>query len=214
MSKPRRVVVTGTGIATGVPDQCVLQVGLNAMADSAAEALDQCSQAAARAISALGQVGIEPRDVRTTNLSLQDFFDHTQQKVTARIGSYQLDVTIRRLDDAGRVVAALSSAVGESLQVRALQLTVGNPDLLRREARRLAVRDAQSKAEEIAQAAGIRLGPIQTIRGDVGQMGAAIYPRRSALSMSDMGGPAPFPVEPGEVTTTTSVTITYSIDDP
>jgi uncharacterized protein YggE len=214
MSKLRRVVVTGIGVATGIPDQCVLQVGLNAMADSAAEALDQCSQAAARAISALGQADIDPRDVRTTNLSLQDFFDHTKQKVTARIASYQLDVTIRQLDDAGRVVAALSSAVGDSLQVRALQLTVGNPEPLRREARRLAVHDAQSKAEEIAEAAEIRLGPIQTIRADVGQLGGAIYSRRTPLTTSDMGGPAPFPVEPGEVTTTTSVTITYSIADP
>ena len=98
--------------------------------------------------------------MRTVNLAVRDFFDQGAQKVTARIASYYLTVTVRTLGNVGRVVEAVAGAVGDGLQIQSLQLVVRDLVPLQREARRLAVHDARQRAGQLAEAAGIRLGKI------------------------------------------------------
>lgn len=178
------------------------------MADTPALALDQCAAAADHALSALMQVGIDRSDVQTTNLSVQDFFDQPTRKVTARIGSYQMEVTIRVLDNVGRVVAAVSSAVGDALQIRSMHLAISDAGPLEKEARRLAVVNAQLKARELADVAHIRLGPILSLQDDGASAGPSYQPRRMSASAATS-----VPVEPGEIASTTSVTIIYAIHE-
>jgi len=101
-------------VANGTPDQCRLHIALNQIAETAADALAATANMAAKAIATLGEIEIERCEVRTVGLSLQDFFDQSKQQVTARIGSYQMDLIIRPIDAAGDVLAALSSAVGDA----------------------------------------------------------------------------------------------------
>jgi uncharacterized protein YggE len=205
------IAVLGMGTATGIPDECVLHVNLNATATTPSEALDHCAEAANRVLSALGRVGIESRDVRTTNLSVQDFFDKASQRVTGRIGSYQLEIIIRSLDDVGRVVATLSSEAGDALQIRHLHLVVSDAAPLEKEARRLAVLDAQSKASQLTETAGVALGEILSIQDEGGRNGR---PHRTQAVAAAVSGhiAASLPVEAGEVTASSSVVITYAID--
>ena len=187
-----------------------MTVGLNAMGATPAEALELCTDAADRAISTLLREGVERRDVRTTNLSVQDFFDQAAQRVTARLGSYQLEITVRSLDKVAGVVAALSYAGGDSLQIRSMHLRVSEREPLRHEAMRLAVGNATAMAHELADAAGLRLGEILLIE-DHGAFAGAQYPaRRLAMEMS--GHPtSSVPLEPGEVSTSASVTMTFGV---
>lgn len=211
MSEQPCIVVVGTGTATGVPDQCVLHLSLHATADTPAEALDLCAEAANRALSALGRHGIESGDIRTTNLSIQDFVDRASQQVTGRIGNYQLEITIRSLEDVGRVIATLSSGVGDALHIRHLQLAVSDAAPFEQEARRRAVLDAQSKASELAETAGVALGAILSIRDEGGRNGRPVRAQAVASAASGRTG-APLPVEAGEVTSSSSIVITYAID--
>ena len=204
------IVVVGTGVARGVPDQCVLQIALNAIADTPALALDQCAEAADHAVSALTQKGVDRRDVRTTHLSVQDLFDQSTQKVTARIGSYQMETTIRTLGDVGRVVAALSTAVGDALQIRSMYLAVNDASALEQEGRRLAVLNAQLKASELAKAANVRLGPILSIQDEGSNSGSPYQPR--PMRAMPVYAATSVPIEPGEVASSSSVTIAYAID--
>ncbi len=203
------IVVVGTGVAVGVPDQCVIHLALNATADTAALALDHCAEAAEQAISALVEAGIDHGDFRTTNLAVQDFYDQSKQKVTARIASYRMEVVVSALDDVGDAVAALATAVGDALQIQSMQLVVSNPAPLQQEARRLAVLNAQTKARELAQAANVSLGAILSIE-EIGRNGRPIEAAR-AMS-AGVTAAASLPVEAGEVSTSCSVVITYAID--
>jgi uncharacterized protein YggE len=210
VSEQPTIVVVGTGTTTSVPDQCVVTVALNAIGTTPAEALDLCAAAADRAIAALVHEGVERRDVRTTNLSVQDFFDQAAQKVTARLGSYQLEITVRSLGRVAGVVAALSDAGGDALQVRSLHLTVSEREPLRQEAMRLAVRNATARAHELADAAGLRLGEILLIQ-DYGAFGGPQYPVRNlAMETSGQMGPS-LPLEPGEISASASVTMTIAV---
>jgi len=202
------LVVTGTGVASGTPDECRLHVALHHMAESAADALDATADLATRALAALAAVGVEHCEARTVGLSLQDVFDQSEQKVTARIGTYQLDVVIRPVDATGKVLQVLSSTVGDGLQVRGLQLGLRDPEPLRAEARRLAVADAQRRAEELSDAAGVRLGAILSIADETASPG---IPRAALRPMAATA--MPVPIEGGDVSAASTVTLTYAIEE-
>jgi hypothetical protein len=203
----RTLVVGGTGVVSGTPDQCVLNLSFNGIGTTPAETLDVCSAAVKGAIAAAVGEGINQDDVRTVNLTVQDHFDQAKQKITARIGSYQLEVVVRNLDDVGRTLGVLSEAAGDALQIRSLQLGLKNVDPVRKAARREAVRDAQEKAQDLAEAAGLQLGDILTLEDNERSRPQA----GRTLAMASVKPTASVPVEPGHVSIAVSVTITYAI---
>jgi hypothetical protein len=208
MAKKSTISVTGIGLASGSPDQCRIHVSLNHMAETAADALTVTGELASKAIATLEDIRAEQCDVRTAGLSVQDFFDQAQQKVTARVGSYQLEVIVRPIDAAGVVLSSLSSAVGDALQVRGVTLTINDPEPLRRQSRRLAIQDAKSKASEIAEELGVELGDVLSIQDQqpVGLSGFVQTASRAAIPMS-----ANVPIEAGNVSASSVVTLIYAI---
>jgi uncharacterized protein YggE len=207
MADQPQLKVVGTGIATGTPDQCRLQIALNCTTDEAAAALSTCAELASQAIAAIGAVDGAQCDVQTVGISVQDHFDQRQQRVTSKVGTYQLQVTVRPIDSVGSVLTALGVTAGDALAVRGLQLGVRDPEPLRSEARRLAVEDARRRAVELSQAAGIRLGPIVALEDGAAPQSPTVW-RARAMAAS---APSDVPVEPGEVSAHSAVTITYAI---
>jgi uncharacterized protein YggE len=203
------LAVVGMGVATGTPDQCKVQIALDCMDDNAVNALTKCAATASIAIAAIGEVDVEHRDVQTVGLSVRDYHDQSKQRVSGMIGTYQLEVTVRPVDGVGSILAALSAAAGDALQVRGIQLGVRDPEPLRSQARRLAVEDAQKKAVELSQAAGIRLGAILAVEDDSAR--SRVPQVRYARAMAASSGPT-VPIEPGEVSSVSTIMITYAIE--
>jgi uncharacterized protein len=199
--------VVGAGVATGAPDQCQLQIALTSMNGEAAAALSTCADLAAAAIVAIEGVHSARCEVQTVGISVQDFFDQSQQRVTAKMGTYQLQVTVRPIESAGSVLAALGALAGDALAVRGFQLGVRDPEPLRSRARRLAVEDATRRASELSEAAGIRLGPIVALED------GAATPAQTGWRPTVMAASASstMPIEAGEVSASSTVTITYAI---
>jgi uncharacterized protein YggE len=200
--------VIGHGVATGTPDQCRLQLALNCVADNPADALTMCADLASKAIAAIGEIDLEQCDVQTVGLSVQDFFDKKDQRVTAKVAIYQLEVSLQPVSGAGSILAVLSTTVGDALQVNGLQLSIRDPEPLRSEARRLAVQDAAKKANDLSQAAGIRLGTILTLEDDPARPRTGVV-RSMAFAAASSGHGVP--IEQGEVSAVSSITISYAI---
>lgn len=207
MAKKSTITVTGIGLASGSPDQCRIHISLNHMAETAADALANTSELATKAIAALADLPTAKYDVRTIGLSVQDFFDQAQQKVTARVGSYQLHVIIQPIDAAGMILGALSSAVGDALQIKGIALTIEDPEPLRQESRRLAVQDGKAKAAEIAEEMGMELGRILSIQDQQG--GPISYMHTAATAAAPLSGN--IPIEAGNVSATSALTMAFQI---
>ena len=166
---------------------------------------------ATKAIAALADIQIEQCEVHTVGLSVQDFFDQAQQKVTAHIGSYQLDLVVRPIAEAGGVLASLSSTVGDALQVRGINLTVEDPEPLKSRARRLAIQDAKKRAGEIADEVGVRLGAILAIQDEnAGRVNFVQHAR--PMSGGQFAAAANLPIEGGNVWASSAVTLIYAIE--
>jgi uncharacterized protein len=134
-------------------------------------------------------------DVSTPSIKLpQGFYTATNS----------VEVTIRNLDLAGKVLSAATSAGAN--QLYGLRFEIEDPSPLQLEARKAAVADARQRAERLAQLAGVKLGPAQSITESDGG-GAGPMPMYAAANRMDSSAP----VERGEVTITSTVQIVYSL---
>jgi len=114
-----------------------------------------------------------------------------------------VEVTIRNLDLAGKVLSAATSAGAN--QLYGLRFEIEDPSPLQVEARKEAVADARQRAERLAQLAGVKLGPAQSITETDGGGGGPV----PMYAMAKMDSSAP--VERGEVTVSSTVQIVYSL---
>jgi len=210
MAEPARLSVVGEGTADGVPDRCIVHAALNVMADTVPDAVSRVGLLSSQVSESLKTTGLAPADLRTTGLSVQDFFDQGKQMVTARVASYQLEICIRQLTKLDEHIAGLLSVAGDALQIRALQLTIADPEPLKREARVAAMKDARRKASELAEAAGGRLGRTLSI----GERSSATDPQYRGFATRASGSVAThLQVEPGSLTVSCRVAVTYELTE-
>jgi uncharacterized protein YggE len=209
----RVVVVVGEGTETAGADICDLWLGLQIMAPTATEAIERVTEAAQAALRAVRDAGVGPEDAQTQNLTVQEFFDHAEQRPTGHTAYYGLTVRGRPIDEVGSVIGAVAAVAQGALRVNAIQLRFSDPEPLRRVARRRAVEDAQSKAAELADATGIALGPL--VRIEHGPSAFPFGPRPFGgmylPAAALQSAPSPPPIEAGSTNITASVTMTFQI---
>lgn len=207
----RSVSVSGAGTAYLVPDIAYIYVGVHTELPSAAEAVEQNNEQTQTMIEALRDFGIEARDIRTTNFSIwpQERYDPLTGTPTGQ-KTYVVDntvyVTVRDLDQLGELLDTVIAAGANT--VNSVQFDVADKDEALKDARAEAVKDAKAKAEELAAAAGVDVGEVLTINFQ----DSAAYP---IFDGKGGGGGAAMeaavPIQPGQLTFTVSVNVTYAI---
>ena len=208
-SKVRTIVVTGEGAASAAPDRCVIYVDLNAKANSAATALDRVATVARSVIDDLKEPGSADGDVRTINISVNPFFDNESHQVEGHVVTYQMSILTRSVDGIGAVLNRLVEIAGDHLQIQRFELTTSDTKNLQTQARRQAVLDAAEKASEIADSAGLALGPVLEVRQEP-DVDPTRFRRPRSFSLA--AASAAVPIEVGAVSVSEQVTITYQID--
>ena len=157
--------VSGTGKATGDPDLGIISLGVEALADSAAEAID-------RTISSLRGNNVDDRDMQTSQFSISPRYDN--QEVTRCIGcrvefervltGYQvnntLTVKVRDLDDMGGIIDGATKAAGNLVRINRASFTIEDTKPLQNEAREEAIAEMLTKANAMAELAGVELGKL------------------------------------------------------
>ena len=199
------ITVTGRGEVAAAPDMATITLGVTSQAITAGEAMDETSAAVAAILKALEAAGIAPRDMQTSDLSLDPVWSSRASNGAApRIEGFTARNTLRvRVRDLDRLGAALDDVlrVGAN-SFQGLSFGLQQPEPLADQARAEAVADAQRKAALMAEAAGLALGPV--------------------LSISEAGGAAPvpvmmeaaraaIPVAAGEVSQTATVTMVFAL---
>jgi uncharacterized protein len=201
-----RITVSGEGRVEAAPDMATLSLGVTTQADTAAAALAANSQQLAVVLDRLRAAGIAARDLQTSGLSMQpnwDYSNNAAPRITGYVASNMLTVRVRALDTLGTV---LDSAVRDGANTfNGLGFALADPAAALDEARRRAVADARHKAELLAEAAGVTLGPVVSIsEGGGGGQPAPMY--RSAAMAAEA-----VPVAEGEVLLSAQVSIVYAI---
>ena len=208
---PRTINVTGNGKAYLTPDIAYINIGVHTENKDAAEAVGSNNTQSQKVADALKKFNIDPKDIQTTNFSIypQQQVD-PNGKVTGV--TYMVDntvfVTLRDISKIGEVIGAAVDAGANS--INSIQFDAADRSKALSEARKAAVADALAQAKELASAAGVTLGDIQTINSYGGQP-MPVFDAKGYGGGGAAAAGAPVPVSPGQLVLTLDVNIVFEI---
>jgi len=207
----RTLSVAGTGEAFLAPDIAYIYVGVHTEKLTAAEAVAENTTQTQAVIAAITDFGIDAKDVRTTNFSIwpMDKYDPLTGTPTGE-KTYAVDntvyVTVRDLETLGDLLDTVIQAGANT--VNSIQFDVSDKDEALKSARAAAVKDAEAQAQALAEAAGLSLGEIQSI----GFTDSQPYPIFDGKGGGGMAAEAAaVPIQPGQLTFSVIVNVTYEI---
>lgn len=211
-SAVRNLNVAGSGTAYLVPDLAYIYLGVHTELPSASEAVTTNNAQTEKMIKALTDFGVDAKDIRTTNFSIYPF-DKYDTLTGTPTGEkfYSVDntvyVTVRDLDTLGDLLDTVVAAGANT--VNSIQFDVADKDAALKQARADALKDAKSKADELAAAAGVSVGEIQTISFTDSQP----YPLYDGRGGGGGGAEAAsvVPIATGQLTFVVTVNVTYEI---
>lgn len=207
----RTISVSGSGQANLVPDIAYIYVGVHTEKPTASEAVSENNAQTQKMIEALRKFGIAAKDIRTTNFSIwpQDKYNPSTGLPSGE-KTYVVDntvyVTVRDLDKLGDLLDTVVTAGANT--INSIQFDVADKSEALKTARAEAVKNARTQAQELADASGVKLGEIQSI---------GFYDSSPSPVFDGKGGgggvaaEAAVPIQPGQLTFTATVSITYTI---
>lgn len=207
----RSISIVGTGEVKARPDIGIVTVGVLKRAPTAQEALKQNNDAMAEIIAHLEQAGVAPKDIQTTNFSVNPayHYDNQNQQPPRIIGydvSNQVTIIVRKLDTMGQI---LDQVVGKgSNQIHGITFSIDDPRPLEDEARKRALVDAQRKARLYAEGAGITLGPIMSILEHIASPPIPLSVKAQRMEAAADGA---VPVSQGEQVVSVQISISWEI---
>jgi uncharacterized protein YggE len=199
------ITVTGTGRVESVPNEALFSFGVSTDGDTARAALAANSVAMRRVLAALDNAGIDGKDIKTETVSVGPDYDADGKSPSSFTARNSVSVRIRDLARASGVLDAASQAGANEIQGPTLTRT--DREEFETKALEDAFENARKRAEALADAAGVRLGPVTAIvEGFSGGPGPWLAERASA----DLE--ASTPIRPGTEEIQASVTVTFAIE--
>jgi len=210
-SDKRTISLSATGAVKTTPDKVDISTGVTTEAKTAREALDRNTEAMAKVVAALKQEGIEAKDIQTVNFSVGPVFEQRPYDKPAPpvvIGyrvTNQVRITLQDTKQLGEILDKVVTL--GSNQIDSIEFGVKEPEALKDEARKLALKNVTDNAKLYAEAAGVELGAIMSISEEE----SAYYPRAMpAAAPMDMMKES-VPIEAGTASVEVRVRVVWEI---
>lgn len=209
----RTISLAATGTIKTTPDMVEIAAGVTSEAPSARAALDKNTASMTKVVETLKGEGIEAKDIQTANFSVgpiyeQRPYDGQEGKAPVVVGyrvTNQVRITLR---DTGKLGAILDKVVSLGAnQIDSIEFGVSEPEALKDEARKLALKNVTENAKLYAQAAGVGLGPILSITEE-----EASYQPRFTAAAAQMEMAKAVPIEAGTAAVEVRVRVSWEID--
>lgn len=205
---PRTLTMGGQGEVKAAPDQVSVLAGVTTSAATAAAALSANTARMAGVFAALKKLGVAEKDIQTTNFSVAPQYAGGDNNAPPRLTGYQVNNEVQLLlTDVTQLGAALDALVAAGAnQMNGISFSIQDPAPLLARARADAVADAIARAQTYARAAGVTLGPIQSI-----SEGGDTAPRPVLYAPMMLRASKAVPVAAGQQSVTANVTIVWAL---
>ncbi len=207
----RTISITGSGKAVLTPDIAYIYLGVNTQATDAKKAVSDNNTESAAVVNALKSAGIASKDIQTTNFSIMPQQQYDKDGNLTGI-LYVVDntvyVTVRDLSKIGDLLDAAVKAGANN--VNSISFDVADRAAALSQARKAAMDDAKNQASELAQAAGVTLGDVQSISINSNPTPIPYFASAKAAGNAVAAAPS-VSVEPGQLTITVDVSVVYNI---
>lgn len=162
--QPNTLSLNATGTAKGNPDIATATVGVMTRHEDPSRAVSENSGKMTAIMKALSELGIEAKDIHTTNFSIhaEQQFDRAG-KITSvtYVATNNVSIIVRDLTKVGDVLGkAVSNGANN---IHGVQFGISDPVKLEAQARDKAMANAKAKAEQMAKAAGVSIDKVMTL---------------------------------------------------
>ncbi len=206
----RIIAVDGNGESRTSPDFAELSVAIETNGATAEEAANRNAALAGKVTAALKSKLGDKGKISTSGYSLNPEYDqrpgHEKPTITGYTAQNSIIVETGAIDLVGALIDSSISAGAN--RVDYLNFTVKNDVKARTEAITIATRDAKAQADALASALGVKLGKV--LKATTLAEARPIPMQRMPMAMAATR--AATPVEPGEVTVSATVSLTFEIE--
>jgi hypothetical protein len=208
MVQPRTIMVNGSGKVFLTPDVAYVNIGVQSQDENVGQALSKNNEKAQTIAARLQGLGIDAKDIQTTSFNIypnQQYNPEGQPTTILYMVDNTVAVTVRDLTILGKLL-------DEAVRAGANNIYGINFDVLDRgkaiaEARKLAVQDARSQADELASAAGVQIDTVYNMSVYVDSGPAPLYDGKGGM----MNAVAQVPVSAGQLAITVNVSASYTL---
>jgi uncharacterized protein YggE len=203
--------VTGVGQVSAAPDIAYISIGVRTESEDVSTAVARNADQVEDVMAALAESGVAAEDMQTNNFSVysNDQFDFEGQ----RTGSiFYVDntvyVTVRELSRMGDLLDDAVSAGANSIW--GVQFDLEDRSAAEKEARDMALADAQTQAEDLASVAELNLGDVVSLSYTPSGSGY-YYPYGMGGGGGGAAETAATSIVPGMINVSVSVYLSYEI---
>jgi uncharacterized protein YggE len=204
---PGGISVSGTGRVQAKPNIATTNLGIETTSATLADAMTQANTKMSAIIDKVKSFGVADKDIQTSSFNISPVLNQPKQgeapKITGYRVSNQVNVTIRKIDDVGKILDGVVAAGANN--VYGISFSVDDPTPYQQQARAAAVKDAQDKAGQLAKGAGITLGKVISI-SEGGVSPVPVFRAASALSADSA-----VPIATGQMDISVSVDMRFAI---
>ena len=209
-AKPHSITVSSSATVSTKPDEAVVTFNVHSQNADSTVALNESSRIMNDVLAAMQSLGIEEKDMETTNIGLspQTINRGQPDEATVYNASATLEVKIHYFAVIGPAIQKGVAAGATS--VRGVRFQVADPVGVRTNALEAAVTSAREKADALAGAAGTSVtGVIQIREGGSPSSPQPYYNRMAGYALDAAAHLAVVP--PHDISTKVSVTVIWSI---
>lgn len=207
--------VSGKGEMTVSPDIATLRLGVEAQKATVAEAQTEASEAMDKVMAALKDSGVAEKDIQTQYFDIREVRERLELGGERKVVGYEVtnrvSAKIRDIDKVGTIIDVAAKAGGDYIRMHGISFSVEEPSAYYEKLREKAMADAEAKAKQLAELAGVTLGKATYISEGIQ------VPRTWDVYMEIMGGMAPEreeaapPISPGETKISLTIQVAYAI---
>ncbi|MEI7857499.1 MAG: SIMPL domain-containing protein [Methanomicrobiales archaeon] len=215
-SNDKVIQASGTGNVIGTPDRAQVTFSVETENADVKIAQQDNAQRMTKVIDALVAIGI-PRDaLKTTGYNIYPVYEDTtksilDQKVRTYRVTNTLTVTLHDVSKTGDVIdVAVANGINQASSIQFL-LSDEQSQVLRTEALKEAVARARSDADTVAGAMGTAIIGVKSADISGGYSPVLYENYQYAAGNAMLKSAAPTPIQPGDITVSAQVSITYQI---
>jgi len=216
--QPALLTVRGEARLEKPADQLQIALSVVNQGKEASQVLKENSKLTSSVIDAMKKAGLDDKEYETGNLSVHPVYsqrpsnkmhDEWHPEIVGFTAVHRLHVKTTKLELIGDIIGAASDAGVNAID--SIGFGLADPRTHRQEAIKAATANAVADAKTLAEAAGVRLVRVMSINLDDAQsMPLQPMMARDMMMMeAKAGGP---PVQAGDVTVSSSVTVVYEIE--
>lgn len=203
----RSITVSGSGSVSVKPDMVSMKFIVRNTGWNCPQVAERNAINTTNTINAIKEAGIPESDISTFDYSISQDNSHSYAgEYTVR---NTIAVLIRNVELTGKVIdAAVKNNTGAN-GITSFEYLVSDKATALREARTLAIKNAQDAASLLAAASGCKVNSVLEIREDYTSASRGNEMLYKAASMSNDATPTP--IVEGNVTITSNVTVKYEL---